>query len=90
MNYQEFVAQRAAEYGLTVEMTHRVGVAFWIPDDPLGEVIRAGLAEEGSNNNLSDWLAYAARHDLSEWLKEEGDKGSIQAPPQGFLDTPGV
>lgn len=90
MDYKEFVAQRAAEYGLSIEMTERVGVAFWTPDDPLGEVIRAGLAEEGSSNNLSDWLAYAARHDLSEWLKEGEDKSTPQAPPPGFLDTPGV
>jgi hypothetical protein len=81
MDYKEFVAQRAAEYGLSVEMTERIGVAFWTPDDPLGEVIRAGLAEEGGGNTLADWLEYASRHDLSEWLKEEGGGGSTQVLP---------
>ncbi len=69
MDYKEFVAQRAAEYGLSVKIAERVGVAFWTPGDPLGEVIRTGLAEEGMGNSLHDWLVYASRHDLSEWLQ---------------------
>lgn len=75
MTYEEFVANRATQYGLSVEIAERVGVAFWMPNDPLAKVIQVGLSQEGGGSSLHDWLNYASRNDLSAWL-EQGKIGS--------------
>ena len=82
MDYKEFVERRAKQYNLSVEMTERVGRVFWTPGDPLAKVIQDDLATKGGGNSLADWLGYAQRHDLSEWLeKGEGQDDTQELPP---------